>query len=191
MRSKLPARCLALAFMLVPALAVAHSSPEAVAGGFVLGAVHPFSGPDHLLAMLAVGLWAAQKGGRCLWSFPAAFATLMLAGAVGGMAGGQSAYAEQGIVASLLVFGLMVSGVWRTASFFSVLLVAVFAVFHGYAHGAEIPATSDVFAYSIGFLISTVLLHGAGIGMATLARYKLTRLLGIGIALSGVYFAVA
>lgn len=168
----------------------AHSGGEAVSGGFLPGAAHPFSGLDHLLAMLAVGLWAAQNGGRWLWALPLTFVTLMQAGALGAMAGWNFPYAEQAILGSLLFFGLMVASACPAGKIGGGLLVAVFAVFHGYAHTVEMPATLNSFSYSLGFLLSTALLHCVGIGAATLVKQQLTRLMGVGIAFSGVCLAV-
>ena len=183
-------RWLVACALCMPSMVWAHTGGEGSGGSFLYGVTHPFSGGDHLLAMLAVGLWAAQNGGRWLWSLPAVFVTLMLAGATAALAGWGLPYAEQAVVASLFLFGLMVAGACPAGAVFGVLLVGAFAVFHGFAHGAEIPATSDAFSYALGFLLSTAFLHGAGIGFAALLRHWLTRLVGAGIALSGVFFVL-
>jgi urease accessory protein len=191
MNNKLPGHLLALTILALPAVAWAHIGSAGTAGGFLFGAGHPFSGGDHLLAMLAVGLLAAQSGGRSLWSVPAAFVLLMLAGAVCAMAGVSLVYVEEGIVVSLLVLGLLVAGAFKLNFMLSLVLVGAFAVFHGHAHGAGMPAASAAVSYGLGFVLSTALLHGLGIAAATCARQGLTRLAGIAIALSGVYWAVA
>ncbi|WP_301100686.1 HupE/UreJ family protein [Propionivibrio sp.] len=174
----------------LPAAAWAHVGQGDASGGFLLGAGHPFSGADHLLAMLAVGIWAAQNGGRSVFTVPAAFVSLMLTGAAVGMAGLPLPYVEQGIVASLLVLGLLIVGACRMNVLASMMIVGFFALFHGHAHGVEMPLTSDVLGYAIGFTLATALLHGLGIAAATLERQRLTRFAGVAIALSGIYLAV-
>lgn len=191
MNSLFQLRWLAVPALSTSSMAWAHTGPEGVNGGFLFGAAHPFSGADHLLAMVAVGLWAGQSGGRWLWALPTAFVMLMQAGALGAMAGWAFPYVEQTIGLSVLVFGLMVASACPSGLVCGVFLVGVFAVFHGHAHGAEIPATSNVFGYGLGFMLSTAFLHGVGIGTVTLAWPRLIRWVGVGIALSGVYLAAA
>ena len=181
----------AAALAVLPVVAWAHVGQDGASANFMAGAHHPFSGLDHLLAMLAVGIWAAQNGGRSVWMVPTAFVSLMLAGAAVGLSGVGMPYVEQGIVASLLVLGLLIAGACRLDSLIGVLIVGFFAVFHGHAHGTEIPAAGDIYGYCIGFALATAFLHGLGIGAVKLTQQWLTRCAGAAIALSGIYLAVA
>jgi urease accessory protein len=179
---------------LLPFAALAHTGAGSVSG---LGAgwAHPFSGMDHMLAMFAVGLWAAQLGGRAIWAVPLSFVGMMIAGGVLGLSGVHIPLVEAGILASLLVLGLLVAFAVRLPLLAGSLLVGAFALMHGHAHGAEMPAALDGLAYATGFVAATAMLHAAGIlaGMA-LQRFnveKLTRLAGGFVALAGVYLAVS
>jgi urease accessory protein len=183
--------CLAVAAAAVmPSVAWAHAGAAAVSS-FWSGVGHPFSGLDHLLAMVAVGIWAAQGGGRRVWAMPLAFIVLMLAAGLGGWVGLPLPYVEHGIAASLLVLGLLIASACRLDVLAGAVIVGFFAIFHGHAHGAEIPLASGMLAYSAGFALATALLHGLGAGGTILVRGQLARLAGMVIALSGVYFAVA
>ncbi|MBK9082724.1 MAG: HupE/UreJ family protein [Rhizobiales bacterium] len=135
------------------------------AHGFAQGAAHPLTGLDHLLAMLAVGLFAAQLGGRARWLVPAGFVTAMAAGGALGAAGVGIGPVEAGIALSLVAFGLALAAAWRWPAGAAALFVAVFGVFHGHAHGAETPADASGLAYGVGFLVVTALLHAAGVGI--------------------------
>jgi len=174
----------------MPSAAWAHAGAGA-ASGLWAGIGHPFSGLDHLLAMVAVGIWAAQSGGRSVWAIPAAFVSLMLGGGAAALAGWPLPYMEQGIVASLLVLGLLIASASRMDVVAGTTIVGFFAVFHGHAHGAEMTLSSGALIYSAGFALASVLLHGLGIGGALLIRQQLARFAGIAIVLSGVYFAMA
>lgn len=145
-------------------VALAHPGPGE-ATGFVHGFMHPVGGLDHVLAMVAVGLLAAHLGGRSLWLVPAAFMTAMAAGGALGMAGVAVPYAEAGIMLSIVVLGL--AAVLRIGMPVSVAmaLAGFFAIFHGYAHGAEMPAGASGITYAAGFLAATALLHAAGIAI--------------------------
>ena len=157
----------AIVLVATPALAWAHvGSGEGAATDFWTGAGHPLSGLDHLLTMVAAGVWAAQSGGRSVWAVPVAFVTLMLAGGAAGLAGLSLPYVEQGIVASLLVLGLLIASACRMSVLAGMAIAGFFAIFHGYAHGAEMPLASGTLAYSTGFALATALLHGLGIGGA-------------------------
>ena len=161
---------------------------------FGSGFTHPLFGVDHLLAMLAVGLWAAQLGGRARWLVPAAFVTVMALGAALGRSGIAIPGLEQTIAASVLVFGLLLATATRLPVMGSAVLVSLFAMFHGFAHGAEMPATSGALTYGAGFVLATVLIHAAGVGLGLLshrASEKITRAVGWAIAGGGVLLLAA
>lgn len=170
----------ALAF--VPAFAQAHPG-HAAGAGFTHGFAHPMMGLDHLLAMLAVGLWAAQLGGRATWLVPAAFVSVMTAGAGLGMSGVHLPLVEQGIIASVLVLGLLIASAARLPLAASAALVGVFALFHGVAHGAEMPASASGLAYAAGFALATAALHAVGLLVAKSTRGEWVRLAGAAIAM--------
>ena len=158
---------------------------------WLAGFTHPFLGLDHLLAMLSVGLWAAQQGGNRLWQLPLAFLSMMLLGALLGQTGFTLPSVEAGIAGSLLVLGLMLTFAIRLTILPSLLMVGLFAVFHGYAHGTEMPQTLTMIEYALGFMLATGTLHGLGIGLGLLARgvqsEKILRMGGIAIGLTGVW----
>ncbi len=160
---------LALAALLAPQLAHAHVGAGG-AEGLLRGIAHPLGGIDHLLAMVAVGLWAAQRGGRALWLIPTSFVLVMAAGGIAGTLGAPLPFVEQGIVVSLLVLGGLIVAAARLPLPLSAALVGLFAVFHGHAHGAEMPADVSGLAYGAGFMLAAAFLHGVGIGAALLGR---------------------
>jgi urease accessory protein len=131
--------------------------------------MHPLLGVDHVLAMLAVGIWGAQRGGHALWLLPSSFVLMMAAGGVAGFAGLELGMVELGIAASLVVLGLMVAAAVRPAVVVGMALVGVFAIFHGHAHAGELPGTANPLLYAVGFLLATALLHASGIGLCILA----------------------
>jgi urease accessory protein len=180
---------LALAAVALPVLAHAHPGHDGhdLTWDFATGATHPLSGWDHLLAMIAVGLWAAQLGGRSRWLVPAAFVSVMALGAVLGHAGLALAGVEQGIAASILILGLLIAAAVRLPATASMAIVGLFALFHGVAHGAEMPATAGGFSYGAGFVVATALLHlvGLGLGMALKNQQKVARFAGGAVALAG------
>ena len=161
---------------------------------FSSGFSHPLFGADHLLAMLAVGLWAVQLGGRARWLVPAAFVSVMALGAALGRSGVTIPGMEQMIAASVLVFGLLIASAAKLPAAGGMALVALFAIFHGFAHGAEMPATTGAFTYGTGFVLATALIHAAGVGLGLLANRgseKITKAAGWAIAGCGVVlFAV-
>jgi urease accessory protein len=179
---------------LLPVAASAHTGVGMTAG-FGAGFTHPLLGLDHLLAMLAVGLWAAQQGGRALWSVPAAFVIMMIGGGALAVAGIAMPFVESGIVLSVLVLGLLIAAAIKFPLWAGSALVAVFAVFHGHAHGAEMPLQAGAALYTAGFALVTALLHGLGIAAGLALRHwnvaNLARVAGGIIALSGVYLAFA
>jgi urease accessory protein len=157
-----------LATFMLPSLAHAHI----VAGqtsGFAHGFVHPLTGLDHIAAMVAVGLWAAQRGGRAIWVVPLTFVGVMSLSGLLGMTGVFVPFVEPGIAASVFVLGLLIAAAVRLPLVASSLIVGVFAVFHGHAHGAEMPETVSGLSYGIGFVLATGLLHCCGIGLGLLA----------------------
>jgi len=183
----------ALAFSLALAAlpALAHVQ-EGQAAGFLTGLAHPVSGLDHVLAMIAVGLWGAQLGAPALWLLPVTFPLVMAFGGFLGLLGIPLPGVEAGIALSALALGLAVATAWRAPLAVAAVLVAVFAVFHGHAHGTELPEGQSGLTYSIGFVVATGLLHLAGIGIGVIHRWPagrvVLRLLGAGVAAGGVYF---
>lgn len=175
--------------LLLPAVAWAHPGHRAEAG-FLSGFAHPLSGPDHLLAMLAVGIWASQRGSRALIAWPVAFVALMAAGSLSAISGVRMPFIEQGIVASLLVFGLMIASAIRLPLPAGTAIVGAFALFHGAAHGVEMPAGNPLL-YMAGVALSTALLHATGIGAGLLCRGVPVRLAGAAIGAGGLYLALA
>ena len=133
--------------------------------GFAYGFLHPIGGLDHVLAMVAVGLFAAHLGGRALWLVPATFVTLMAAGAMVGMRGVEIPFAEAGIATSVVALGLMVALQTSLPVVVAMGLVGVFAVFHGQAHGFEMPADASALTYALGFMTATASLHLIGVGL--------------------------
>ena len=189
-------RCLPLVAFLAPLSAFAHPGHEGsdFTWDFSAGFAHPFTGFDHLLAMIAVGFWAAQLGGRARWLVPSAFLAAMIAGAALGRAGFAFSGTEQLIAASVLVLGILIATAARLPLPASMALVGVFALFHGFAHGAEMPATAAALQYGLGFVATTALLHAAGLALGLLgARLpaRAAKLAGLAIAACGVALFVA
>jgi urease accessory protein len=162
------------------------------AGGFVSGLSHPVSGLDHVLAMVAVGLWGAQLGAPAIWVLPVAFPMMMAFGGMLGLMGIPLPGVEVGIAVSAMVLGALVLGGIRLSLVAAVAVVAFFAVFHGHAHGTELQAGQNAMLYSLGFVIATGLLHAVGIGIGLIQRWNLGRtvLRGAGglVLAGGLYF---
>jgi urease accessory protein len=182
----------AIALALALLATTSHAHPEAeAAAGFVPGLLHPFTGLDHLLAMLAVGMWAAVLGGRMVSALPLAFPLFMAAGAAAAMAGWNVPMAEPAVAASVLVLGLAMATAWRSSSLPALALVAIFGFAHGHAHGMELPAHASAAAYAGGFLLSTAILHLLGIGLGQLRAVPrgaaLLRTAGLAIGLAGIW----
>lgn len=150
---------------LLPGAAQAHVG-AGDAHGFIRGFMHPVGGADHVLAMVAVGLFAAGLGGRALWLVPAAFLSMMIAGGMAGAAGLSLPFVEIGIAASVAVLGLAVACRWNVPVAAAMALAGFFAVFHGHAHGAEMPSDASGLAYGAGFVLATAALHLAGLAAA-------------------------
>lgn len=172
--------------------AFAHLDPQDH-GSFMAGFSHPLFGLDHILVMVAVGLWAAQIGGRAMWAVPAAFVAMMALGFGLAVAGVSLPFVEPVILASVVTLGLLVAMAVRLDPAVSAAIVAVFALFHGHAHGGEL-GVADALPFATGFVIATALLHVGGIalglGIARIAGGRtLTRILGAATALAGVALA--
>jgi urease accessory protein len=165
------------------------------AGGFGQGFEHPLTGADHFLAMFAVGIWGAQMGGRAVWALPVTFPLIMAAGGLAGMLGLPLPHVELGIALSILALGAAITFAWRPLEIVALLLIGIFAVFHGYAHGVELPSAADPADYAAGFVIATGMIHllGVGVGLALGRPFggRLARTLGGAIAAGGVYFLIA
>jgi urease accessory protein len=176
-----------------PDAAEAHTGLEH-AVSFAAGFKHPWTGLDHMLAMLAVGLWAGLNGGRAVWLWPMAFVGVMVAGGALGMAGVSLPMVEPGILASVIVLGLLVLSAARLPLAFGAVLVAAFALLHGHAHGAELPAAASAVTYAAGFALATALLHGIGLGVTSLAGGEAGKVLvrgaGALVAAAGIALVV-
>ena len=162
------------------------------AAGFVAGLSHPISGLDHVLAMIAVGLWGAQLGPPAVWLLPVTFPMVMAFGGTLGLLGVQIPGIEIGIALSAIGLGAAVLFEARPKLAVAAVLVGAFAIFHGHAHGTELPAGANGVLYSIGFVIATGLLHATGIGIGLIHRWPLGRTLlrcaGAAVALAGLAF---
>jgi urease accessory protein len=150
-------------------------------GGFLSGVQHPVSGLDHVLAMIAVGLWGAQLGAPAVWMLPVAFPMMMAFGGMFGLMGLPLPGVEVGIALSAVVLGIMVLTEARPALVVALAIVAFFAIFHGHAHGTELPQGQSGLLYSMGFVIATGCLHGVGITIGLVHRWDMGR-----VALRGV-----
>lgn len=172
--------------------ALAHTGVGST-NGFISGFAHPLFGLDHLLAMIAVGLWAAQQGGRALWLVPCTFVAVMALGGLSAHLGIGLPAVEMGIGLSVTVLGLAVATNLKLPVILGMALVAVFAVFHGHAHGAEMPENASGLAYGLGFALATALLHLIGIALAWIGSYAsrvTTRVAGGLITALGVMLLV-
>ena len=185
------------ALALLPSFAYAHvgigQAGIAEANGFLHGLMHPASGLDHVCAMLAVGLWAAQTGGRSVWAVPLTFVSVMALGGALPVLGIGLPFVEQGIVLSVLLLGVLIAASVRLPLILSSGMVGLFALWHGHAHGAEMPALASGVEYALGFVLATALLHIIGIafgsGMQRLARERVIHFAGASVALCGMYLA--
>lgn len=150
-----------LTFVATPAFA--HTGLHGL--GFAAGLSHPFNGLDHLLVMAGIGVWAAQLGGRNLWLVPLAFVATMILGAMLALAGFPLPDVELGVAGSVIVIGLLVSLGTRMPSAAAGALVALMALFHGHAHGTELPSMASAWSYGAGFVLTTGALHLVGLGL--------------------------
>jgi urease accessory protein len=184
----------AIAVILGPSTVYAHSG-VGPAHDLLHGLAHPLTGLDHVLAMFAVGLWAAQRGGRAIWFVPLTFVLVMTLGATLGMSGVSIPFVESGIAISVLVLGVFVAAAVRLPLSISAAIVGLFALLHGHAHGAEIPASATGMTYVVGFILATVFLHAAGISVGIIAQRlhsspRIVRYAGAAIAACGLFLCV-
>lgn len=185
-----PLQILAL-FTFAASIAWAHAETMA-ADGFRNGFVHPFSGPDHLLAMLAVGLWGAQLGSPAVWLLPVTFPMIMALGGTIGLMGIQIPLVELGVASSAIALGACVLAEARPPLWMAAVLVGFFGIFHGNAHGTELPPGASGLMYSIGFVIATGSIHMAGVAIGLVHRWKsgqvALRVAGAAVGLAGCVF---
>lgn len=169
----------------VPNLAYAHVMPGG--GGFMSGFSHPVLGLDHLLAMLSVGILSAQMGGKAIWKVPLTFVLVMLVGGILGIKGIEIFSVELGIAISVFALGISITTEKKLPYFLAMLFVGFFAIFHGFAHGLEMPYLAKPEMYAAGFVVGTATIHIAGVMIGTVLQKmkhgaQLLRYLGAGIA---------
>jgi len=183
-----------LAILATPASAWAHIE-VGEAGGFLSGVHHPISGWDHVLAMVAVGLWGAQLGAPAVWLLPVTFPMVMALGAMMGLLGILLPGVEFGIALSAIVLGAMVLTENRPPLWVAACIVGFFAIFHGHAHGTELPSGESGLLYSAGFVMATGCLHAVGIAIGLIHRWATGRIVlrvaGATVAVAGVYFFIS
>jgi urease accessory protein len=179
--------------VVLPSSALAHTGGGASGAGFLTGFRHPLGGLDHVLAMLAVGMWGAQLGNPAIWVLPVAFPMVMAMGGVAGILSLPLPAVEVGVTLSVITLGSMIAFDQRPPLWVASLLVGFFAIFHGYAHGAELPGQTGALAYSAGFVSATGLIHltGIGIGFVTLLPHGLGMLRAGGSAIAAVGLLLA
>ena len=190
----IPAKRLCLAAILLMAAAMPAYAHVGIGttSSLTAGFMHPLSGLDHMTVMIAVGLWAALKGGKAIWAWPAAFAGVMLVGGALGMLHMPLPFVEPGILASVVALGLLVALATDLPVSTGAAIIALFALFHGDAHGTEVPENAGGLEYMAGFAVATVLLHAAGIaaGLSLGRRFRgLARIAGAACAAIGVGLA--
>jgi len=184
-------RAASLVCAFVPAATLAHEE-AGQAAGFLAGLAHPVSGLDHVLAMIAVGLWGAVLGPPAIWVLPVAFPLVMAVGGLMGLLGFPLPGVEVGIAVSAIVLGTMVLAELRPPLWLAAAIVAFFAVFHGHAHGRELPPGTSALLYSLGFVVATGVLHAVGILIGVAHRWaagrRIVRVAGGAVALAGLFF---
>lgn len=193
MRTRSPATRALVALVLAALAAPAFAHVEqGRAAGFLAGLAHPVSGLDHVLAMVAVGLWGAQLGAPAIWLLPVTFPIVMALGGLLGLLGVPLPGVEIGIAASAILLGAAVMTERRLPLVFAAMLVGVFAVFHGHAHGTELPPGQSGLLYSLGFVVATGCLHAIGIAIGAIHRWPAgrvaLRIAGGGVGLAGLFF---
>lgn len=176
----------------------AHAHAETgVAGGLVSGLLHPVTGLDHLIAMVAVGIWGAQLGRPAIWILPITFPMIMAFGGLLGLSGLPipAGFVEFGIALSAVTLGALVALRWAIPVWGAAVIVSLFGLCHGHAHGSELPSAVNPMAYGVGFVVATGLLHLCGILLGELHRFpvgeKIVRAIGVVIALLGLMFLLA
>lgn len=193
MRTRSPATRALVALVLAALAAPAFAHVEqGRAAGFLAGLAHPVSGLDHVLAMVAVGLWGAQLGAPAIWLLPLTFPIVMALGGLLGLLGVPLPGVELGIAASAILLGAAVMTERRLPLVVAAALVGVFAVFHGHAHGTELPPGQSGLLYSLGFVVATGCLHAIGIAIGAIHRWPAgrvaLRVAGGGVGLAGLFF---
>ncbi|HEY0634345.1 MAG TPA: HupE/UreJ family protein [Gammaproteobacteria bacterium] len=180
---------LLVAFILLATSGSALAHPGHDIAGFTAGALHPFNGFDHLLAMLTVGLWAATLGGSAMWKVPVAFVSMLAIGAVLAMSGIQMPLVEPLIALSVLLLGVVVALALRVSAIAGIAMAGLFALFHGHAHGSELPVTASSYVYLFGMTLASSALHlsGFAIGRALMHYTWLLRSSGAAIAITGMW----
>ncbi|MEM8860620.1 MAG: HupE/UreJ family protein [Chloroflexota bacterium] len=186
---------LAAILIFIPTLAFAHEGDTIRFGSFLAGLFHPVLGLDHFLAMVSVGIISSQIGGRAIWTIPATFVGVMAVGWGLGVAGISLSYIELGIALSVVVLGIAIALNRSFAMGITVIAVGLFAIFHGYAHGVEMPSIANPTRYALGFLTGTAIIHLIGVLVGDIpTRYEQRKtifsVLGSGIAVFGVLFVV-
>ena len=173
--------------LLIPSLAQAHVLPG-TSHGFQDGVMHPFTGLDHLLAMFAVGFWAVQQRGRAIWQSPLTFVSVMVLGGILGVAGANLPGVEIAIGFSVLALGALIAFKTSLAPSLGMAIFGAFALFHGFAHGHEMPASAGALPFSLGFIVSTIALHGLGMaaGLGLRNQAQAVRFMGAAIAACGL-----
>jgi len=191
MASQMKYLLIILLILALPGMVLAHTG-EGITGGLMSGFMHPIAGLDHVTAMIAVGILGAFLGKPAIWVLPVVFPLVMAFGGVLGLVGVPIPFIEIGIAVSSIVLGLMILFAVKFPLWITAIIVAAFAIFHGHAHGTELPKAANALSYSVGFVVSTGLLHLAGIGIGELIRWPagqiIARAIGGIIALAGVGF---
>lgn len=188
-------RSFLLVALLAPLSAMAHEGSSLPYGSFIAGLAHPVLGVDHFLAMVSVGILSAQIGGRAIWTVPATFVSVMAVGGVLGWLNVGLTSIELGIAFSVLILGLAIAADRKVPVLLAMVAVGIFAIFHGYAHGAEMPNVANRLRYALGFMSGTALLHIAGVLVGDISQHYargkvLLRLAGAAIAGAGTWFLV-
>ncbi len=182
----------AIVLLLYPLLAFAHIGQGDIGGGFLAGVAHPVFGLDHVVAMVAVGIWGAQLGAPAIWALPVTFPLVMAMGGVLGGLGVPIPGIEIGIAVSAITLGGLILFAARPPLWIAAIVVGVFAIFHGYAHGAELPESANAISYAVGFVVATGSLHAIGILIGAANRWRkgaqALRAGGALIAACGIYF---
>ena len=185
-------KSLAVVALLTTSTAAFAHNEAGVAGGLLSGFLHPLLGWDHIVAMVEVGLWGAFLGAPAIWILPIVFPLVMVVRGVLGIIGVPMPFVETGIALSAVVLGLLVAAACRPPIWFAGIVVGAFAIFHGHAHGTELPSASNPIAYAVGFVVATGLLHLSGIALGLLTRWPsgqwVVRAGGLVIAAVGVAF---